>query len=118
MKNVLNFFSLFSSFSTLICCALPALLVSLGLGGALAGLVSRFPAFIWISQYKGYLFIFSGLMISISYYLQWKNRRVVCEISDLKKTCESTRKGSFVLLNLSGIVYLLGFSFAYIVPLF
>jgi hypothetical protein len=35
--------SLFASSSTLICCAIPALLVSLGAGAALASLVAVFP---------------------------------------------------------------------------
>ena len=39
--------SLFTSFSTLICCALPALLVSIGAGATLAGIISNFPQLIF-----------------------------------------------------------------------
>jgi hypothetical protein len=40
---LLNYFSLFSSFSTLICCALPSVLVLLGMGTTVASLLSAAP---------------------------------------------------------------------------
>ena len=40
---LVSFLSLITSGSTLICCALPALLVSIVAGAALAGLVGTFP---------------------------------------------------------------------------
>jgi hypothetical protein len=40
---LLNYFSLFGSFSTLICCALPSVLVLLGMGTAVASLLSAAP---------------------------------------------------------------------------
>ena len=43
--------SLFSSVGTLLCCALPALLVTLGMGAALAGFVSAVP---WITAISDY----------------------------------------------------------------
>ena len=44
--------SLFASSSTLVCCALPALLVALGAGAALSSLVSVFPQVVWLSEHK------------------------------------------------------------------
>jgi hypothetical protein len=41
--TLLNYFSLFSSFSTLLCCALPSVLVLLGMGAAVASLLSVAP---------------------------------------------------------------------------
>ena len=44
MKNKLaDYLSLFASSGTIICCALPALLVSIGAGAALSSLFSIFP---------------------------------------------------------------------------
>jgi hypothetical protein len=57
---------LFTSLSTLICCALPALLVSIGAGAALAGVVTAFPQLIWISEHKLAVFVFAGLMLLLS----------------------------------------------------
>jgi hypothetical protein len=48
----LSALSLFTSFSTLICCALPALLVALGAGAVLSTLVSHVPQLVWVSEHK------------------------------------------------------------------
>ena len=37
--------------STLLCCALPALLVALGAGAVLATAVSVFPQLVWVSEH-------------------------------------------------------------------
>ena len=58
--------SLFASFSTLICCALPALLITLGMGAALASIISVFPWITIISKYKIETFITAGFMIFFS----------------------------------------------------
>ena len=69
-KNItLPLISLFSSFATLTCCALPALLVSLGAGAVLAGLITNFPQLIFLSKYKIYVFSIAGLLITISGYI-------------------------------------------------
>ena len=44
--------SLFTSIGTLLCCALPALLVTLGMGAVLAGFISMSPWITNISNYK------------------------------------------------------------------
>ena len=44
--------SLFASSSTLVCCALPALLVAVGAGAALSSLVSAVPQLVWLSEHK------------------------------------------------------------------
>ena len=59
--------SLFASFSTLICCALPALLITLGMGAALASIISVFPWITIISKYKIETFITAGFMIFFNY---------------------------------------------------
>ena len=42
-EKAANFFALFASSSTLVCCALPAIFVALGAGASFASLVSSFP---------------------------------------------------------------------------
>ena len=60
--------SLFASSSTLICCAMPALLVSLGAGATLASLVAIFPKIVWISEHKEVTFLSSAaLMLLVGY---------------------------------------------------
>ena len=56
--------SLFASTSTLLCCALPALLITVGAGAVMAGLTATLPGIMWLSANKGPLFIASGLLLT------------------------------------------------------
>ena len=56
-RNVgVGFGTLLASTATLVCCVLPAVLVSLGAGAVLAGLVSAFPPLVWLSEHKAGVF--------------------------------------------------------------
>ena len=72
--------TLFASSSTLICCAIPALLVSLGAGAALASLVTVFPQIVWISENKEIIFLISTLLMVIGGIVQWRNRYAPCPV--------------------------------------
>ncbi len=107
--------SLFTSLGTLVCCALPALLVTLGMGAALAGLVSNMPWLISLSEHKILVFVISGIMLILSGILQWRARHAPCPIDPLKaKSCSRLRKLSWFILGFAIIVYLIGFFFAFI----
>jgi hypothetical protein len=109
--------SLFASSSTLICCALPALLVALGAGAALSGLVGAFPQIVWLSEHKVGLFIFAGLMLAASGALQWINRNAPCPIDPaLRDACLRTRKVSLRVYGASVAIYLVGGFFAFVLP--
>ncbi|TAG27133.1 MAG: hypothetical protein EAZ37_06385 [Burkholderiales bacterium] len=110
--------SLFASSSTLICCALPALLVALGAGAALSGLVGAFPQIVWLSEHKVGLFIFAGFMLAASGLLQWINRNAPCPIDPaLRDACLRTRKVSLRVYWVSVAIYLIGGFFAFVLPL-
>ncbi len=110
--------SLFASSSTLICCALPALLVALGAGAALSGLVGAFPQIVWLSEHKIGLFIFAGLMLFASGMLQWINRNAPCPIDPVfRDACLRTRKLSLRVYWVSVAIYLVGGFFAFVLPL-
>jgi hypothetical protein len=110
--------SLFASSSTLICCALPALLVALGAGAALSGLVGAFPQIVWLSEHKVGLFIFAGLMLIASGGLQWFNRNAPCPIDPaLRDACLRTRNLSLRVYWVSVAIYCVGGFFAFVLPL-
>lgn len=112
-------FSLFTSTGTLFCCALPALFVSLGAGATLATLLTRFPQLIWLSEYKKTLFTVAAAGLFIGGIAQWRARTLPCPMdSELAKACASARKWSKALYFISVTIFLIGFSFAYIAPLF
>ena len=113
----LSLLSLFSSGGTLICCALPALLVSLGAGAVMASVVSSVPQIIWFSEHKLGVFIFAGMMLSISGFLQWKARSLPCPSDKaLAELCNKTRVNSLRVYFFSVCVFLIGGFMAFVAP--
>jgi len=112
-----SFLSLFTSGGTLICCALPALLVSIGAGATLAGLVTNFPQLIWLTEHKTALFIAAGLMLVAAGVMQWRARSLPCPADPkLAATCARTRKISVGIYWFSVVVFAVGFFMAYVLP--
>jgi hypothetical protein len=110
--------SLFASSSTLVCCALPALLVALGAGAVLSSLVSAVPQVVLLSEHKIELFIFAGLMLTASGALQWRNRTASCPVDiKLSDACLRTRKTAAWMYGISVAIYLVGGWFAFVQPL-
>ncbi|HEY0818937.1 MAG TPA: hypothetical protein VGD46_09180 [Rhizobacter sp.] len=110
--------SLFASSGTLVCCALPALLVALGAGVALSSLVSVFPQVVWLSEHKEALFGVAGLGLALSGWLQWRGRSAPCPAEPrLRDACLRTRRVSSRLFSLSLLAYLVGGWFAFVQPL-
>ena len=107
----------FSSGGTLICCALPALLVSLGAGAVMASVVSSVPQIVLFSEHKLGVFIFAGAMLSISGFLQWKARFLPCPSDKaLAKLCHKTRVNSLRVYIFSVSVFLIGGFMAFVAP--
>ncbi len=110
--------SLFASSGTLVCCALPALLVALGAGAALSSLVSVVPQLVWLSENKEGLFGMAGLMLAASGWLQWRNRSAPCPTDPaLRNACLRTRRTSARVYGISVLVYALGGWFAFVQPM-
>lgn len=116
-NSILNYLTLFTSMGTLICCALPALLVSLGLGAVMAGLASNVPGLIWISENKLGVFLFAGFLLAGNGILLWRNRNAPCPLDpELRKACLSGRKISLNIYFISLGIFSVGFFFSYIAP--
>lgn len=109
--------SLFTSVSTLLCCALPSLLVAVGMGAVVAGMVSEFPVLITLSKYKEWTFLGAGLLIGFNFWLFYsKKRNQGCEIDEHGKesACDTAARWSKVILWISFGLYLIGLFSAYI----
>ena len=72
---VLNYFSLFTSLSTLMCCALPSLLVLFGLGTSVASMLSFMPWLVTLSRHKQWTFAVSGALIALSFVNMYAARK-------------------------------------------
>jgi len=107
--------SLFTSLGTLVCCALPALLVTLGAGATLAGLLSAAPWLVALSKYKAWTFGVSGGLILLAGFVQWRMRHAPCPSDPAKaRACTRLRRGSWWVLGIAAGVWLTGFFFAFV----
>lgn len=117
-EALVSYLTLFGSASTLICCALPALLVSLGLGAVMAGLAANVPGLIWISEHKTVVFLFAGAMLTMNGFLLWRNRNAPCPVDpNLRDVCLRGRRYSFKLYLVSLMIFSVGGYFAFVAPL-
>jgi hypothetical protein len=116
-ERVSSYLSLFGSFGTLICCALPSLLVALGAGATLAGLVSRFPQLVWLSSHSLWIFGAAAFLILIGGFAQFRARSLPCPIDPQQaKSCMSARRLSFSIYLLSTGIFLFALVFSYLIP--
>jgi hypothetical protein len=110
--------ALAASSGTLVCCALPALLVALGAGAALAGLVSVFPQIVWLSEHKALVFGMAALAMAVAGVMQWRARSAPCPTEPaLRDACLQTRRWSARVYALSLLFLSLGAWFAFVQPL-
>ena len=118
-STVLGYLSLFTSFGTLLCCALPSLLVLLGLGATVASVLSSVPWFVTLSRHKDWVFAVSGALIASNFryvYLiapKLQAKGAACPPDD-PDACEGATRTSRIVLWLSGVIYVLGFFSAYL----
>jgi hypothetical protein len=115
---LLNYFSLFCSFSTLICCALPSVLVLLGMGATVASLLSAAPWLVSLSKHKIWIFSIAGTLIAMSFgmtYIIAPRLRTgeTCE-ADGPTTCGEVSKISRGILWGSTVIWSCGFFVAYL----
>jgi len=112
------FLTLLASSGTLVCCVLPAVMVALGAGAALAGLVTAVPQLIWLSEHKAGVFGLAFAMLVLSGTLLWRARRMPCPADPgLARACIRLRRASHALWSIALACTVLGASFAFVLPL-
>ena len=118
-SGTLSYLSLFTSVGTLLCCALPSLLVLLGLGASVAAMLSFMPWLVTLSHHKAWVFAASGVLIVLSFVQMYviapkfKAQQEACAPDD--PTCDRATRVSKLLLWIATSIYLIGFFTAYLV---
>lgn len=108
------FLTLFTSTGTLICCALPALLVSLGAGAVMAGLIEAVPQITWLGKNKAWVFAIAGALLLASGGWQWHARSLPCPADKAQAAaCARARRVSWIVWGLSVALYAIGAFFAF-----
>lgn len=119
LNRITNFLSLFGSLSTLLCCALPVTLVSLGLGASFATFTAAFPKTIWLMEHKNYLFAITFILLILSWLMLRKSLSTPCPVDlKLRRACQRSKNISKLFLSISLVAYLTAIFFSFILPQF
>lgn len=109
--------TLLASGGTLVCCVLPAVMVALGAGAALAGLVTAVPQLVWLSEHKAVVFGAAFALLVLSGATLWRARTLPCPADPaLALACTRLRRASVVLWSVAMASTALGAVFAFALP--
>jgi hypothetical protein len=110
--------ALLASSATLVCCVLPAVMVSLGAGAVLVGLVSAVPQLVWLSERKGLVFGVAGVLLLASGAMLHRAARLPCPTDAVAAAaCTRLRRISATLFWFAVAGYVGGAGFVVIGPL-
>lgn len=105
---------LFTSSATLLCCALPLLLVSLGLGAVSAALFSALPWLVWLGLHKGWIFNIAGMILVIAGWLIYRPGRTCPSDPATAELCERTLRWNKRMWWCATALWGIGFFAAYL----
>jgi hypothetical protein len=112
-----SFAALVTAGSTLVCCVLPAVMVALGAGAALAGLVTAVRQLIWLSAHKALVFGIAAAALVASGILLHRARLAPCPADPaLARTCARLRALSHWTWAIAAATTALGALFAFVLP--
>ncbi len=105
---------LITSSTTLVCCVIPIVLVSLGMGAVVAALYGSLPFLSFIGLHKDWTFIITALILVLAAWALYRPGRVCPADDTLAKACTSAHKWNTRLLWLSITFWFAGFFAAYL----
>ena len=118
-SGALSYLSLLTSLGTLLCCALPSLLVLVGLGATVASVLSEAPWLVAMSHHKNWVFLVAGVLISGHFVYVYaiaprlQARTGTCDPHD-PTACQTASHFSQMMLLCSAFLYLIGCFTAYL----
>ncbi|MCC4118171.1 hypothetical protein LLG90_22725 [Aromatoleum toluclasticum] len=113
-RPALPWFSLLLSTGTLVCCALPILLVSFGLGAAFASLIAAFPVLVALAEHKAWVFGLSAVLLATAGYSTFRPGRSCPPDPALAARCERAHRLSVWVFCVALSAWGIGFITAYV----
>lgn len=106
--------AMFTSTGTLLCCALPITLVTLGLGSTVAALTSNLPFLVALSTHKAWVFAFSGSLLLLGGWLLFRSSQSCPADEDQAMLCQQMNKWNHRIYWSSIVIWCTGFFAAYL----
>ena len=111
-KSWLRWLTLFVTGSTLLCCALPILLVSLGFGAAVASLNYNVPGLYFLAEHKIWTLSLSALLLVFLAWVIWRPNQSCPTDPELAAHCQTAKRWNKRIFWLSVAIWSIGFFFS------
>ena len=113
-ETSLTWLALFTTTGTLVCCALPITLIALGMGATMASMASSFPFLITLSEHKVWIFVISGVLLTLSAWVMYRPGRNCPTDPKLAELCNKTQLWNRRIHWFSVILWCIGFFAAFL----
>ena len=111
-KPYLKWLTLFITSGTLVCCALPVLLVSVGLGATMASLNYNVPGLLFLAENKLWTLSLSAILLIFLAWVIWRPNQSCPADPELAKHCEVAKVWNKRIFWISVIIWSVGFFFS------
>jgi hypothetical protein len=111
-KAWLRWTTLFITSSTLLCCALPVLLVFLGLGSVAASMQYNIPGLLFLAEHKFWTLGLSALLLLFLAWIIWRPNQQCPADPELAQLCIKAKKWNQRIFTLSVAIWFIGFFFS------
>lgn len=103
-----------TSASTLVCCVIPIVLVSLGMGAAVAALYGSMPFLTFLGMHKAWVFVLTAAILVLAAWALFRPGRACPADPVLAEACATAHKWNVRLFWASVVVWSIGFFAAYL----
>jgi mercuric ion transport protein len=115
-KNTnLGWFTLLVTSGTLLCCALPILMVSLGFGAVVASLNYNIPGLLFLAEHKFWTLSLSALILFFLAWVIWRPSQNCSAEPELATQCQKAKRLNQHIFWLSIGIWCIGFFFSVLV---
>lgn len=111
-KPYLRWLTLFISSGTLLCCALPIMMVSLGFGAVVASLQYNIPGWIFLAEHKLWTMGFSAALLGLLAWMIWRPNQTCPADPALAALCQKSKIWNRRIFVLSAGIWVTGFFFS------
>ena len=111
-RSYLRWLTLFVTSGTLLCCALPILLVSLGFGAVVAGLNYNIPGLLFLAEHQIWTLSLSALLLVFLAWVIWRPNQSCPVDPELAAYCEKAKRWNQRIFWLSVMIWSIGFFFS------
>ncbi|MBL4621239.1 MAG: hypothetical protein JKY89_02465 [Immundisolibacteraceae bacterium] len=97
---------------TLLCCALPILLVSMGFGAVVAAAFYNLPGLMFLAEHKLWTLGIAGALLLVLAWVVWRPGQTCPADPALAELCQASKRWNQRILLLSSVIWMTGFFFS------